>query len=195
VIKHVNEINYQNKNNIVSSGFYTTIKGEMNIFTKKTFQKISRIQNIALYGNKNFDTDSIYLRKSFSEEGDMIAHLNAVPPKHINDKVEIAAKNYDSTISLLNEFYAFAKSKKATVYLIYPPYPQSEYLKNKDAINFLHNQFKEKLNIPILATPEKFVRTDDCFFDTVYHLNKKGRAENTDTLISIIEKLPIKQME
>jgi hypothetical protein len=44
------------------------------------------------------------------------------------------------------------------------------------------------LKIEILNKPSDFVLPDSLFFDTVYHLNKKGREIRTKKLIEIIKK-------
>lgn len=129
----------------------------------------------------------VYSRKSFNKHGDVIAHLDQVPPKELADRL-VFKYQYWEGIEALNEFYEFAKVKKVDVFFAFPNYPKSEYEKNQVAIARLQNDLSKDLLIEVINTPQDFVFDDSLFYDTVYHLNKKGRELRTEKLIEAIEK-------
>jgi len=88
----------------------------------------------------------------------------------------------------LNKFYQYANSKNINVFYIYPNYPLSEFKKNGIVIAKHENDLSENLKFGILNSPNDFVFEDNLFFDTVYHLNKKGRDIRTKKLVELIKK-------
>jgi hypothetical protein len=130
---------------------------------------------------------SIYYRNAFNSHGDVISHLEAEKPKEINDKTNLIYEYWDG-IELINEFNEFERINGVKVYFLFPNYPRSEFLKNKNAIQKLENDLRRNLDVKILNKPIDFVLNDSLFYDTVYHLDKTGRNLRTEKLIEIIKK-------
>jgi hypothetical protein len=133
----------------------------------------------------NFDTSSIYARSSFNLHGDVVRHLNKPLPGKLTDKRNFTYTKWDGVKSL-NEFSEYAKSNNIKVYFVFPNYPESEYILNKEVFIKYASDLKQELEIPILNNPDDFVFADSLFFDTVYHLNKKGREKRTNLLIKVL---------
>lgn len=165
-----------------ASGFYNkNIIKDIQTHIDKTRKNLKTLNQ-----EKTIDTTfSVYSRKGFNKYGDVIAHLEQLPPIELKDK-GVMTYHYWEGIKVLNEFYNYAKSKNVAVFFIFPNYPKSEYEKNQTAITKLQNDIIKNLSIEVINTPQDFVFDDSLFFDTVYHLNKKGRELRTEKLIEII---------
>lgn len=135
--------------------------------------------------NSSSNKKSVYLRSSFNDKGDMIAHLNKPNARQLAGRRKIKYK-YWNAISELNQFYQYALEKNVKVFYLFPPYPKLEFEKNKDVIKLLRKDLEKKLRMPILGQPKDFVFNDSLFFDTVYHLNKDGRDIRTKKLIKLL---------
>jgi hypothetical protein len=129
----------------------------------------------------------VYSREAFNKYGDVIAHLEKPSPKESNDRY-VLTYSYWPAINKLNEFYNYAKSKNVEVFFIYPNFPVTDFKKNQEVINKLSMDLSNNLKIEILNRPSDLVFADSLFFDTVYHLNKKGRELRTKKLIELIKK-------
>ena len=147
-----------------------------NIFTDETNNVI------------NYDT-TIYSRKSFNEYGDNTKHLNMLRPVKLNDRSSFSYTKWEG-INEINRFNEFAKHIQVNTLFLFPPYPSSEYQKNRRSIELLESDLLEFLNVELPNKSIDFVYPDSCFFDTIYHLNKKGREKRTEKLIEIFKENP-----
>jgi len=86
----------------------------------------------------------------------------------------------------LNEFAKFTKSKGAEVFFMYPTIPEIVYTRYLKEVKNVSTFLAKELEFPILNTPTSHNLNDIYFYDTVYHLNKKGRKMRT---LQIIEDL------
>lgn len=161
----------------------------------KSFYDISLKDNffISLQNSKkwfdrqNIQIDSVYNRKYFNKYGDVVGHLTKAQPKDIDDRGVMNKINIDNNVSLLHELYLKCNSLDAKLYIVFPNYPISEFNKNKTVIYDLKEQIKTKVDfIEMINEPETFVFEDSFFFDTVFHLNAKGRQKRTKMLIKIL---------
>lgn len=132
------------------------------------------------------DTTSVFFRKCFAKNGDLIGHLNNPQPKfevpEISDDVEFSKQIQD-----LNDFEDFAKQKGVTVFFTFPSYVESGYEKNMAVIKKIEQQFRDNLNFTILGSPEYSVMDDKFFFDNVYHPNAQGRKIFSSRIIELLE--------
>ncbi len=195
MIKNRNyQLKKQAKNNIsysknyYSGNYISEFKGfitdEVMVNMKNNFLQLSTQNN---WGRKMPDTNSVYSRSSFNEFGDVVRHLNKPLPKKFNSRKKIIYKKWDGIISL-NDFAKYAKTKNIKVYFLFPNYPESEFALNKDAILKYAADLTSELHIKILNNPVDFVFADSLFFDSIYHLNKKGRKKRTNMLIEIFRR-------
>jgi hypothetical protein len=132
------------------------------------------------------DTTSVFFRKCFAKNGDLLGHLNNPSPGFNNPEIsnEIV---YDKQIRDFNDFYDFAVKKGVNVLFTFPSYTQNGFEKNMPVIKKLEKQLRENLKIPIIGSPENSVMDDVFFFDSVYHPNVKGRKIFTSRLIQLLE--------
>ncbi|MCX6241603.1 MAG: hypothetical protein NTX43_07360 [Bacteroidetes bacterium] len=147
-------------------------------------QFVEALQRVAQF-NTGW-VEEIYRRDGFNSYGDVISHLEKPTPKVLGRRFKIEATDYSYYIGLINEFAAYARSRGATLYYLYPDYPRSEFKKYFPEIISYDQQMRQSLNIPILNKVDTFIYDDEYFFDTVYHLNKQGREMRTNQLISIL---------
>jgi hypothetical protein len=136
--------------------------------------------------------EKVYKRNAFSEEGDVLAHLDQPQATHLMNMGKMIFRDYSEEITILNAFIADANQKGAEVFYTFPAYIESEYKLNKLVLNQYENQFKNQLKCPIINTPETFVFPNEDFFDTAYHLNKNGRKKRTELMIKILKNTNLK---
>lgn len=175
--------NYKNANAFFDRNYWT----DFNVFFEK---EITQNLKYNLSFNKNKlkkNKKPIYSRSSFNKYGDVIAHLTKPNPEKLNDRGK-KKYFYWEGIELLNEFYEYAKKKDIAVYFTFVNYPISEYEKNKQVLLKYENDIKNNLKITVLNDIESFSFNDSLFFDTIYHLNKKGRRIRTIKLIEVLKK-------
>lgn len=132
------------------------------------------------------DTTSVFFRKCFAKNGDLLGHLNNPSPGFNNPEIsdEIV---YDKQIKDFNDFYNFAVKKGVMVLFTFPTYAESGFEKNMPVVKKLEKQLRDNLKIPIIGSPENSVMDDSFFFDNVYHPNAKGRKIFTSRLIQLLE--------
>lgn len=140
---------------------------------------------------RNFNEEivtPVYSRRAFNEYGDATAHLDLPSTFKIDYKNDIISYQYYKGIKNLNNFYQYAQSKKANVYFTFPCYPESLYKINKKVIDAYYNDLKKDLIMPIITTPDYLIFPDNYFYDTYYHLNRKGRDIRTKLFIDTLKK-------
>ncbi len=142
---------------------------------------------------KRAKKESVYRRNGFNASGDMVAHTQVATPNEIKKwESEWDVEGYDKEIERLKEFYIAAEKKDVPVYLTYPCFAEYGYKKTQKELDILEDYYAE-LPFPVLGKPEDFVYPDSLFFDTVYHLNKKGREVwNRD--LEVLLKANIKEL-
>ena len=135
---------------------------------------------------ENSEEISVYSRSSFNKYGDMVAHLNLKPKENLADK-EVFNYQYWEEIKSINEFAKYVQKRNAKVYFMYPNMTVGEYNKNQKVIERLSSDIEKNMKVEKLNTPTSFVYPENLFFDTVYHLNKDGRAINTKKIIELMK--------
>ena len=132
------------------------------------------------------DTTSVFFRKCFGKNGDLLGHLNNPQPKFEVPEISVDVE-FSKPIQDLNDFEAFAKKKGVTVLFTFPSYTESGYEKNMQVLKIIENQFRDNLKCPILGSPENSVMDDTFFYDNVFHPNAQGRRIFTSRLIQLLE--------
>ena len=132
------------------------------------------------------DTTSVFFRKCFAKNGDLLGHLNNPQPKfyvpEISNEVEFSKQIKD-----LNDFEAFAKQKGVKVFFTFPSYVESGFERNMPVIKKIEQQFRNDLKFSILGSPENSVMDDRLFYDNPFHLNAQGRKIFSSRLIQLLE--------
>ncbi len=174
--------NFVSANNSFSNNYYTDVKAYFN----EELPKNLSTNFSKLYALTSTEDNSIYSRNAFNEYGDVVRHLEKPVPEKLKDRIRLTYRHWEG-IKLLNEFADYAKAHNFKTYFLYPAYPSVEFESNKGVISKYATDMSQELNIPILNKPEDFVLSDNSFFDSVYHLNKKGRERRTNLTIEIIK--------
>lgn len=132
------------------------------------------------------DSTSVFFRKCFAKNGDLLGHLNNLQPKfevpEISNEVEFSQQIKD-----LNDFGNFAKQQGVTVFFTFPSYVESGFERNMSVIKKIERQYRNSLNFSILGSPENSVMDDRFFYDNPFHLNAQGRKIFSSRLIQLLE--------
>lgn len=133
----------------------------------------------------------IYVRSAFNRYGDATHHLDLPSPEKFLHEIAIPSSfsTGSEEVLVLNNFLVNAKKKHVKVYFLFPSIPDYTFNQYKNNINNFYQWLKRNVKIPILSTPEYFVLPKDNFFDTPYHLNRKGRELRTQKMISTLKKI------
>lgn len=152
----------------------------------------TRLKDINLKRSSNQKQSNdvyVFSREAFNKYGDVTAHIGKKTLINVNQRF-VLKYSYWSGIDVLNNFYAFAKSKNVKVYFFYPCLAESEFKMNQQVINRYANDLAGNLNIEILNKPTDLVYPVSLFYDTYYHLNGEGRELRTKKLIDLINHSP-----
>lgn len=191
LIRHTAEL-YPPAKKYISMSTAEVIYGRYEMFWDDLQRDVGHLQNVILYfHNPDFVTKAesnsfIYRRTIFNEYGDVVAHLNKKQPAKYKTN-GIKYKPYDDFITDMNDFAVYVESKKAAVYFVYPPYPQSCRPEDKNHIRDFEKIISEKLTIKVISTPDDFLFPGYYFFNTSYHLNGTGRKKRTQKLIQLLK--------
>jgi hypothetical protein len=130
----------------------------------------------------NKEESDVYSVNSFNEYGDVYAHWNLDNRYFVPDDTT-HIKSYDPrAMEGIKEFEKEINRKSATLYVSYPSYQETSFLKSVKAIEKIKEEYI-KYGFTILGTPDRYMMNDSLMFDTAYHLNKKGLDYRTELLI------------
>lgn len=166
---------YYKESNDTWIGQFMNIIDNSHLMFKKT------ISNVI----DNLKNDPVYTRKGLNMYGDGVYHLD-LPSSSVLGSKSVLKDTRDAKLKLLNDFYDFTKSNEITVLFTYGAYEISEYKKNKVALEKVHQKMKQNLKIEMITGLQDFVYPTSYFYDSVYHLNKKGRTIHTKNMIKKI---------
>jgi len=133
----------------------------------------------------------IYNRETFNLYGDAENHLDQPSPEeYIDSSSSITLpKTYDKEVILiLNKFHRYARRKNAQVYFAFPSIPEDLFNENIANMDNFNRWLKSRLSIPLFGEPLLFTLQRKCFYDTFYHLNRKGREIRSRKLTEELEK-------
>lgn len=151
-----------------------SIYQHLKFWTDDAVRTIQKAKGQGFRQREKIEKKSVYRRNAFNQYGDVVAHLNIKDPKQIPWNKDWQFEGFEKDIQQLNMFYYKVKQKGCKVYMIYPAYPQHIHQELEEELKTL-GSFYEKIEIPIINQIEDVVYPADHFFDSVYHLNKKGR--------------------
>jgi hypothetical protein len=192
--KYYNEAFKYYNFNLIEEISYEIYKTRNNIKSYEKDQKSSDMKFKKSTNNLKREIQ-IYSREAFNSHGDIIAHLDLKLPIFANVNKGPADDNVWpyriwNGVNELNEFFDFAKSKNVKVYFLYPVLRATEFNRNQAALLKLSGDISNNLNMEILNKPIDLVFNDSLFFDSPYHLNRKGRELRTKRVIEFIKKNP-----
>ena len=141
----------------------------------------------------------VYHRLSFNKFGDVTAHLRFAGKPFKRKRIFVYNKKWQEnqgakTVAFLNRFHQYVTAKKASLYFGFCPRPESLYKPHKQRGETLYNWLKKDLSMPLLGKPTDFVFPDQWFYDSINHLNKKGRRIRTFIVIRELKKAGVKSL-
>jgi hypothetical protein len=170
---------------------FTSFSEEMGAYTVHRLADFKLLMGEAWSGTRSRpisidDTTSVFFRKCYAKNGDLLGHLNNPQPKFEVPEISVDVE-FSKPIQDLNDFEAFAKQKGVKVFFTFPSYVESGYEKNMTVIKIIEKQFRDNLKCTILGSPENSVMDDVFFYDNVFHPNAQGRQIFTSRLIQLLE--------
>jgi hypothetical protein len=133
------------------------------------------------------DKISDYFRKGFSKKGDLLSHLNNPPIRPLHDLAMLKKLNYSSEIQAINQFIKEVRAKGGDVYWYYPCYSQTGYDLNKEPLDYYEKQIQKNINCLKINALQDGIYSDDCFYDTHFHLFGDCRILRTQKLIDTLK--------
>ena len=89
----------------------------------------------------------------------------------------------------MNDFNDYVIRKGAKIYFLYPCIPNDVYDENIKNLSKLNKYLRRIQKIKILCSPSDYAFPYDYFFDTIYHLNGKGRDMRVKKIINDLKKV------
>ena len=133
----------------------------------------------------NDEDFEFYSVNSFNKFGDTYTHWNLKDRQNEIHSEILAGK-------INNELFEFFKSinnrvlkKGATLYISFPAYQATSFEKSLKKISEIELKLK-KTKLNIIGNSFRYKMPDSLFFNSVYHLNKKGVEKRTKLLIEDI---------
>jgi hypothetical protein len=140
----------------------------------------------------NIERKPYYRRDSFNEFGDVVAHYG-VP--NLSEKVTTDTKTFKFTdddvqrvVNQLNAFNARCRAKNIQVFFAYAPLVGRLVETSRPEIDKIQAAFSKSLQFPVLDTPEEVGYLDEYYFDTRYHLDKRGSQKRAEHLVEKLSK-------
>lgn len=139
----------------------------------------------AAYTPGEVDIIAIESVASFNAAGDIVAHVNVAWPEDIHDGMDLTALPRDpNVIPLMEAFTRDMEARGVAVMTSFSPALDRFYAQHKTVIDAISDDMQAS---PVLHTPSpasKYVFEPDEHFDTVYHLNGKGRERRSRMLVA-----------
>lgn len=113
----------------------------------------------------------------FEKHGDLTSHLDLEWPYADVDRFDLSNSALDpDVIPLLRSFAARMGERGVRVIYSYSPVKADFHETHRKAIGALHDRIAKASPLSVPQPPETFVFDKAFFFDSIYHLNAKGRA-------------------
>lgn len=126
---------------------------------------------------------SPYDRKSFNEFGDTYIHWSLPNQSHLCSKKTNGSEKINTEVmTFLKNFKEYTEDRQAKL-IILPPVIESQSYDSLTNVIDLINKSLSSNSIPYSAEPVRYKFSSDLFFNTYYHLNKKGVDKRTQLVI------------
>lgn len=132
------------------------------------------------------EKNAVYERWSFNKLGDVEAHWNK--PNEPYQSYDVQGKVFNQyTIQLINHFKQLIEAKQGRLLVTFPCLNHSGFQLTGQKIREVAEQFA-KNQYTVLGNPEKYSFPDSLYFNSMYHLNKKGVDLRTTLLLQDLKK-------
>jgi hypothetical protein len=166
------------------AGFLTLLR-EFPLTTQRRFEGHLRNRLLSQEA-QNLSLD--YNAAAFNEYGDNTGHLSQPDKKIPLQPLGIPAA-IPEAVAALNRFKRKLDKKGAFLFLSFSPIPESNFspTTKKKGLK-LRRWLNDKADFVILGGPADFVFPDNMFYDTIFHLNKEGRAARSYRLVNKLDR-------
>jgi hypothetical protein len=150
-----------------------------------------KIKNFLLspFSSENERTVDIYHRNSFNSYGDACLHWNLPGQAFLNsEKISSDITVNENVFSFIKDFGEQLAGKGIKVVLL-PPVIEAASFRNQESIIGSISASLKKHKMPFLSQPETFKFPRQLFFNSYYHLNKKGVDLRTRLVINQLNSL------
>jgi hypothetical protein len=132
--------------------------------------------------------DEVYARSAFNAHGDVVAHHGRGTRFALlrHGGLPVQPDALGPTIARLNEFARRVEAAGARAFLSLPPIPIDDRNRQRERLAAMSRRFRAELELPVLE-PEVPGYTRDLFFDTAYHLTRRGARRRTLALIDALK--------
>ena len=132
-------------------------------------------------------TIDIYDRRSFNEFGDAYIHWALPSQNYMPGKKNSGNEKINPEVILfLKNFKTYVASKGALLFLFPPAIESQSYFNQKDIIESIDLTLKKE-GIGFQSSTSRYKISSDYFFNSYYHLNKKGVDIRTQFIIEDLE--------
>jgi hypothetical protein len=129
----------------------------------------------------------IYDRRSFNEFGDAYIHWALPNQNYMPSKRNSGAEKINSeVIEFIKSFKEYVEGKGAKFVILPPVIEEQSYNNQNKIINEIGAALDEN-NIGFMVKPDIYKFKTDFFFNSYYHLNKKGVDKRTEMVIGNLE--------
>jgi hypothetical protein len=133
------------------------------------------------------ETATVYRPEGFDAHGDMVAHLDFAPvPSRLSAVERIPGEFNGAAIRAIARCAEIMARRGVTFIVVYPPVTARYWTVNLDLIEQVAARMPPHL---ALTTPADSVLGEEFFYDTFYHLNRRGRALHTARLATIARRM------
>lgn len=139
---------------------------------------LANLEEIPPYDMRRIETLS-----GFNADGDLTSHLGLrwpYPPAEENNLPEFALE--PEVVPLLENFVREMSERDVRVLISYSSIERSFYEKHRAAIDGWDATFRSSPLLTVPSPPSRYVFDPSMHFDTVYHLNERGRAARSQML-------------
>lgn len=130
-------------------------------------------------------------REGFNEYGDLVSHHTMTPVPNLDfsmaDMTFQKPEYSDMIIGDINEFAAYAESRGARVFFLFPAISDATWEENGEVIRALGTHIRDGLELPTLNQPGDVIYDKEDFFDTFYHLTGDAAKRRTTALADALE--------
>lgn len=155
------------------------------LYALPTFMKYTITEQVKNIFSSPVENKKIYHRSSFNEYGDVTvlrpsAFTLDIPPQELVME--------ESTIKRLNNWHKLIRKKGA--YLLAAGYPvyKGKRVVEKEKMAEFQAELQRKLSFPVISDFREYYFPPEYFFDSCFHLTKKGAEERTRILIKDIQR-------
>lgn len=129
------------------------------------------------------DINAIESVRGFNPAGDLESHLDVTWPKKREQGLDISNLPLEPELfELLEGFAARMQQRGVDVIMSYSPVQAEFFRQHERAIRDIHQRLLAVPGLQVPSSPEAFMYDSGRFFDTVYHVNREGRALRTARL-------------